>query len=105
MTKKPTFKVESRYGSGRDPSPDDAPVMIAWRWRDTDHTPYNKRSGQVESSRATLSVTAAFQGLSIELSECTQATHGGNFIERIISVSLDADARAALLDYLLNAPQ
>lgn len=91
-----TFKVEPRHGKG---------TRKCFRARDTDHTPYNKRSG-VNDGVAILIVDDCPRDeegrgdwLAFSLEEITKRKDGAS-VSRTITFTLDAKGRAALRKYL-----
>jgi len=100
-----SFKLEAPYGF-RAAEPGEAQ---AFKWRDNNHTRWNRRS---PDSVATLDVQTGVdhtgeQWASIRIEEMTPNVRDV-ISSRVIAVSLDAKARAALLEFLLSdgkAPQ
>lgn len=74
---------------------------------DEEHTPYNKRRWEVESSRCSLEIEDCEGGgmdksgwVRVELQETTQAKPGGPFQQRTISIELHGEDRKELIRYL-----
>lgn len=79
-----------------------------YRFADYDHTPYNKRRGEVFQSSVTLEVAdldALDQSFThLNLTEQTTANAGGRMSGRTITVTLNAMERAKLIAFLTREP-
>jgi hypothetical protein len=69
---------------------------------DPDHTPWNKRAGEVHDSRCTLTVEHCARGgwASIRMEETTQAKSGGPLQSRTISLCIPIDMAKAVAEVL-----
>lgn len=92
-----SFNVSARFGAERAPKAGEA---AAFRWRDCDHTPWTKKRGEVEAVASLILCDEPKNGwVEIQLTEQT-TDKLGRVHSRTIAVTLNSDARKALLAYL-----
>lgn len=85
-----------RFGDGENP-------VLCLERTDREHTPDNKRPGQVHSSRATLTVTRYWEkSVAFELQEVTQANAESKHQLRTISMTMPREEAERFARFILE---